>query len=148
MRLAYEYVMATGGITFEDFYPYNTSVRTCDYSKNDYTVTVVKHNRIKGEQKMIDYVLAGGTLAAAVDASGLHSYKSGIYSGCGPKFNISHDINIVGVNVPEKYWIIRNSWGDKWGERGYFRLALVRTCRLFHRQNAPILNGHLKLTNT
>ena len=96
MRLAYEYVMTTGGITFEDFYRYNPSAHTCDSSKNDYTVTVVNHYRIRGEQKMINYVLAGGTFAAAVDARGLSSYKSGIYSGCGPKYNISHDINIVG----------------------------------------------------
>ena len=148
MRLAFEYVIAAGGITFEDFYPYNTSARTCDSSKNDYTVTVVKYLKVSGEQNMINYVLAGGTLAAAVDASGLHSYVSGIYSGCGTNYTISHDVNIVGVNVPGGYWIVRNSWGDDFGEKGYFKLALVRTCRRHHRQNASILNRHLKLTNT
>ena len=133
MVRAYEYVMATGGITFEDFYPYNPPAQTCDSSRNDYTVTVVNHYSVSGEQKMIDYVLAGGTLAAEVDASGWQSYKSGIYSSCKPIYTIGHDINIVGVNVTGGYWIIRNSWGDSWGEKGYLKLKLVRTCRRYHR---------------
>lgn len=142
-----------GGVTFEDLYPYNISARTCDYSKKDYTVTVVNHFAVWGEQKMIDHVLAGGTLATVLDSSDWGSYKSGIYSGCGPKHNINHGVNIVGVNVPGGYWIIRNSWGDWWGEKGYMKLALVRTRRRHRGQNAErhvasILNKHLKLTIT
>ena len=116
----------------------------------------MNHYRISGaedairEQNMINYVLAGGTLAIVVDASGWSSYKSGIYSGCGLEYEINHGVNIVGVNVTGGYWIIRNTWGVRWGERGYMKLALVRT---YHHQNterlfASILNGHLKLTNT
>ena len=146
--MAFEYVRATGGITFEDFYPYNTSAPTCDYSKNDYTVTVVKHLKVSGELRMVDYVLAGGTLSSSIDTSGLHFYSSGIYSGCGPNYDTGHAINIVGVNVTGGYWIIRNSWGDWWGEKGYFKLKLVRICCYHHCQNASIFNGHLKLTNT
>ena len=120
----------------EDFYPYNISALTCDYSKNDYTVTVVNHFKVSGEQSMINYVLAGGTLAIVVDASGWSSYISGIYSSCKPIYTINHGVNIVGVNVTGGYWIIRNSWGDWWGERGYMKLALVRTN---HRQNTERL---------
>ena len=118
------------------------SARTCDSSKNDYTVTVVNHYRIPGaqdnirEQNMINYVLAGGTLAITVDASDWSFYKSGIYSGCGANYTINHGVNIVGVNVTGAYWIIRNTWGAGWGERGYMKLALVRTNR---RQNTERL---------
>ena len=41
---------------------------------------------------------------------------------------INHAITIVGYGTDgtTPYWIIKNSWGESWGENGYFRLALGR----------------------
>ena len=78
---------------------------------------------------MIDHVLAGGTLSVVIDSTLWGPYKSGIFSSCGPTHNINHGVQIVGVNVEGGYWIIRNSWGDWWGEKGYMKLALVCSVR-------------------
>ena len=75
---------------------------------------------------MISQVLAGRTLSVAVDANFWGQYKSGIFAGCSANFNVNHAVNIVGVNLDEGYWIIRNSWGDWWGDNGYLKLAMVR----------------------
>ena len=40
---------------------------------------------------------------------------------------IDHIISIVGwgydKDSDKQYWIIRNSWGEYWGERGFMRLV-------------------------
>ncbi|MDZ4761986.1 MAG: C1 family peptidase [Alphaproteobacteria bacterium] len=33
-----------------------------------------------------------------------------------------HAMLIVGYDQPGRYWIVRNSWGSGWAERGYFKL--------------------------
>ena len=52
------------------------------------------------------------------------SYSSGIIDGpwCGD--TIDHAVEIVGFGVENgtKYWTVRNSWGESWGENGYFRI--------------------------
>lgn len=120
------YVAKAGGITTEALYPYDPSTPTCDKTKNNYAVTVTMAYKVDGEQAMIDLVLAGKTLSVAVDANQWGPYKSGIFSGCSAAYSVNHAVNIVGVNVPERYWIIRNSWGQWWGDNGYMKLAMVR----------------------
>ncbi|NDG26961.1 MAG: hypothetical protein EB120_07290 [Proteobacteria bacterium] len=34
-----------------------------------------------------------------------------------------HAITLIGYDDSAKAWIVRNSWGEDWGEKGYFRIA-------------------------
>jgi hypothetical protein len=56
---------------------------------------------------------------------GLMNYESGVYSDdCGSK--IDHVVVVVGYGTSdegEDYYLIRNSWGDDWGDGGYIKLA-------------------------
>ena len=122
---AFNAVAAAGGVTYDAAWPYDPSILQCDKTKNDYAVTVTKYSQVQGKQAMIDHVLGGGTLVVSVDASAFGPYKSGIFSDC-PASTANHAVQIVGVNVDEGYWIIRNSWGNWWGDLGYMKLALVR----------------------
>ena len=110
---AYQHVTAVGGLTLAALYPYNIADERCNESKKkDFLVTVVSSEAIFKEDDMIQYVLGGGTLSVVVDSTIWGPYKSGIFAGCSEKPNITHAVQIVGVNTVEKYWIIRNSWGD------------------------------------
>jgi hypothetical protein len=51
-------------------------------------------------------------------------YTDGVYepadSNCGEGLN--HGVLLVGQK--ENYYIIKNSWGEKWGEEGYIRMVI------------------------
>lgn len=68
-----------------------------------------------------------GPVSTLIDASNLKKYSSGIVSGeqCS---NTQEDLNqavlVVGYGSDNgtNYWIVKNSWGSKWGENGYLRI--------------------------
>jgi cathepsin L len=56
---------------------------------------------------------------------GLLDYKGGVYNGsCGKIIN--HGCLLVGYGTDPvsklDFWLIRMSWGTKWGENGFLRL--------------------------
>jgi C1A family cysteine protease len=64
-----------------------------------------------------------GPVAVTVEATrSFEAYKSGIYNACDGNGNTNHIVDIVGWNDNGGYWIMRNSWGSKWGEQGYMRI--------------------------
>jgi hypothetical protein len=40
---------------------------------------------------------------------------------CGATDTVDHAALLIGYN--SNYWIVKNSWGDKWGENGYMRIS-------------------------
>jgi Papain family cysteine protease len=106
---AYDKVKELGGITTTNWkYLYDETIPPCDKAKANSVVTIREVKNILTEQEMIDYVLKKRTLAVFVAAQGFGLYVSGIYSSCTSEDYINHAVNIVGVNVVEKYWIVRN----------------------------------------
>ena len=51
-------------------------------------------------------------------------YDGGIYTHIYGKLLGGHAVKVIGYGSDHgKYWIAANSWGTKWGENGYFRIA-------------------------
>lgn len=57
-------------------------------------------------------------------------YAGGIYRHTAGDHLASHSIEIVGYDRPAGHWIVKNSQGTGWGERGYARVAFGE-CRIF-----------------
>jgi len=55
------------------------------------------------------------------------NYKTGIYKKTSPFWDYAggHAVKIVGWGNENgtNYWICANSWGETWGENGFFKIA-------------------------
>jgi len=70
-------------------------------------------------------VYTRGPIACGVNADPLLKYAGGVYSNRLALRLVNHVVSITGWGVDDKgteYWIVRNSWGQYWGELGYFRI--------------------------
>ena len=82
-----------------------------------------------------------GPIAVAVNAGfSMQFYRGGIYSGrCSSKCRRgNHAVLIVGYESNE-YWIMKNSWGKWWGEKGYMKMKMgVNICGIACDGSYPI----------
>lgn len=74
----------------------------------------------RNENALAKAVADHGPVAVAVDATNIQHYRGGVFNGpCSRPAN--HQVIVVGYSTD--HWLIKNSWGTRWGERGYMRLA-------------------------
>jgi len=116
-----------GTITTEAAYPYVSGggqVPKCQTTDLPRGAQIVDYADVaRDENVMAAQVAAKGPLAICVDATSFEFYQSGILTNCISK-TIDHAVLIVGydnTNSPP-YWIVKNSWGQSWGESGYIRV--------------------------
>jgi len=150
-------IMQWGGLVTEDAFPYTGEAIACPGTwpgalnvpldaKKPYTCLSTNNGAPADEGKMATWVSTQGPVAIALDATTLQSYSSGILTndGCSTQA-LDHAVLIVGYNDNNNppYWIVRNSWGESWGEAGYFRIVKdVGACGLNQAVVAPNLQGN------
>lgn len=73
-------------------------------------------------------IYARGPIACGINANPITDYHGGIFDNRWHLPLVDHIISIVGWGKDEEsgkqYWIVRNSWGEYWGEMGYIRVVL------------------------
>jgi C1A family cysteine protease len=77
-----------------------------------------------GNAESVKAALKNGPLVTTMTVyDDFMSYGGGIYKAVSRKTVGGHAISLIGFNDQERYWIIRNSWGEDWGENGFARIS-------------------------
>ncbi|KAJ3673230.1 hypothetical protein LUZ60_006604 [Juncus effusus] len=127
MSDAYDFISQNGGLTSESDYPYIGSQNNCSCAKLSHHVAAIKgyaNVSTNSEQSLIQAV-AAQPVSVGIDAGSFvfQFYSAGIFTGpCGTDLN--HGVAVVGYGTDgtEKYWTVKNSWGEEWGEKGFVRM--------------------------
>lgn len=129
MTNAFAWIKKQGskGIATEKSYPYRGVDGKCKTSGTVTGATVSSFNMVPEDEGQIkSYLAQNGPLSVALNADSLQFYSGGVFNPmrCDPKA-LDHGVLMVGYggmdsNTP--YWIVKNSWGEDWGEDGYFRI--------------------------
>ncbi|KAF8674758.1 hypothetical protein HU200_048040 [Digitaria exilis] len=118
--------LSNGGITTESNYPYKAVDGKCKGgSKSAATIKGYEDVPVNNEAALMKAV-ANQPVSVAVDAGDrtFQFYSGGVMTGsCGTE--LDHGIAAIGYGVENdgtKYWILKNSWGTTWGEKGFLRM--------------------------
>lgn len=141
-ELAYEYV-AQNGIH---------DIKTVPYTgKNNVAVCPQRETSLRGklddavlakmkgfavlpnndEKCLMNAVAKHGSVVIAVDAGTFMHYSGGIFDAANPSnIDLDHAVTLEGYGTENgvDYWLVRNSWGPKWGENGYIRIKRSTDC--------------------
>ncbi|XP_022857536.1 cysteine protease XCP2-like [Olea europaea var. sylvestris] len=127
MDYAFAFVVSNGGLHKEEDYPYLMEEGTCEKHRDESEAVTISgyHDVPRNDEQSLLKALTNQPVSLAIEASGrdFQFYKGGVFDGhCGTQ--LDHGVAAVGYGSTNSmdYIIVKNSWGPKWGEKGYIRM--------------------------
>lgn len=124
---AYNYLMQTG-VVDEGCKPFDSRCnecrpKSCTKYKCVRNSAWVTADATKAKRE----IYQNGPIAAIFDVYEDFAYYNGgvYYHASGSKTGI-HSVSVVGWGMQNgmQYWLCKNSWGDKWGDEGFFKIKI------------------------
>ncbi len=127
MDLAFAYV-EQNPLETETDYPYKGIDATCNYDESKGVGLVADYEDVTPESPdQLKAALAKGPVSVAIEADRLvfQMYTSGIISSAECGQNLDHGVLAVGYGTDgtQGYFLVKNSWGGSWGDKGYVKIA-------------------------
>jgi cathepsin L len=137
MQSAFKYIRDVGGIVKESYYPYYPRQGRCKFSHPPSSEVVAKVRAVqevrphRSEDALKQAIAANGPISVAIDASAstFRRYRSGVhYSTSCSSTRLNHAVLAVGYGTEngQDYFLVKNSWGTRWGAGGYIKMARNR----------------------
>jgi len=121
------------GVVDELCFPYSSYDLNCDQKQSNWKSRVIKAKNTgytSENQNIKDALITYGPLLTTFEVfDDFSSYNGGIYEHVWGKKVGGHSVAIVGYNDDPGYWICKNSWGEGWGEEGFFNIK-YRECNI------------------
>jgi C1A family cysteine protease len=132
MDHAFSWISKNSGLCTEDDYPYvsgTTKARgdcssSCSNVKGSAVSKFVDVPASSDQQMMLALTQQPVAVAIQADERAFQLYSSGVLTGsCGT--GLDHGVLAVGYGSDSNgdYYVVKNSWGETWGESGYIRLG-------------------------
>merc|ERR1712110_412225 len=131
-----DWFVDNGGLSpTETDYPYlgTSPLLNCDTASTldkydpGYKVSSMDYTYSCDEDTLKQLVYEHGSVVTAVYASdtSFSNYAEGVYDDC-TSTQEDHAVLVVGYGTDTDgtdYWLVKNSWGDWWGDNGYIKIA-------------------------
>jgi C1A family cysteine protease len=128
MEGAFKYVVEHGQCSLSA-YPYTSGTgksgacQKCTSVAHLSSCSDVKPN----DQLSLKAAVAQQPVAIAIEADTRYfqSYSSGVLTSSSCGTNLDHGVLIVGYGEEsgQKYWLVKNSWSESWGQNGYVKIG-------------------------
>jgi cathepsin L len=143
MGTAFDYAH-DNGMELESAYPYTAMDGTCAYDNTQVKATPTGKVFVGQNNALaLKTAIAVGPVSVAIEADTFvfQFYSSGILNSKACGTNLDHGVVAVGYGVDasnKPYYIVRNSWGTSWGQKGYVNIAIVDGAGICGIQMEPV----------
>lgn len=123
---AFQYMIQNGGVASENSYPYKQVDGMCNMAASSVATIAGYVDVPANSESALLAAVASQPVSVAIDGASrdFKFYSGGVFTGqCGT--DLDHAVTAIGYGTETdgtKYWLVKNSWGETWGEGGYAKM--------------------------